>query len=101
MTTKRVFLKQIEIPEGRYVIAYFVCAIEESETEISQSKPHTICITPDADLDTLRTNNQSSMTDMGWSDIPDSEWQRVLNICYVVHTPEVKSAYTAWKSTQK
>lgn len=100
---QRTFLSQMEITEGRTVVAYFQRVIEEGGKELARSNPHTIGLTPDTDYAaTLAAVNQDITTrdGMQWPPIPQADWDRVVAHCEIEHTPEVKAAYEAWKQEQ-
>jgi hypothetical protein len=99
---KRVFLQQMEIPEGRNVMAYFVMVIEDNGIEVARSKPHLVNFMPDADADAMFDEVNANITtrdDMLWPPIPRAEWDRAVDVCTTVHTPEVKAAYEVWKAS--
>jgi hypothetical protein len=100
---KRVFLAEMEIPEARNVVAHFIMVIEDEGHEVTRSKPHTVCFTPDAEPDLWFDQVNANITtrpDMLWPAIPKEEWDRAIAVCSAVHTPEVKAAYEAFKAAQ-
>ena len=97
MIKKRTALIQTEVPEGRNVIAYFMCVVEECGTEISRSNPHIVNFMPDADHAAILVAVNADLVKMGWAEIPAEEWARATGHCEVEHTPEVKAAYELFK----
>ena len=104
MITKETILSQLQISEGRCVIADFMLVVKEGGVEISRSKgPHTISFMPDADLALILVANNADITTregMKWPAIQQADWQRVTGHCAVEHTSEVKAAYAAMKAKQ-
>lgn len=104
MITKETILSQLQISEGRCVIADFMLVVKEDGVEISRSKgPHTISFMPDADLALILAANNADITTregMKWPAITQADWNRVTAHCTVEHTPEVKAAYAAFKAQQ-
>jgi len=100
---QRTFLSQMEITEGRTVVAYFQRVIEEDGKELARSNPHTIGLSPDTDHEaTFKAVNQDITTREGmqWPPLPKEDWDRVVAHCMIEHTPEVKAAYELWKQDQ-
>ena len=101
---KKTMLLQIEITEGRAVIAYFVQdLIDDDGSLLNRSNPHTVCLTPDADLDKTLESINADITvreGMKWNPVNADDWARVSSHCSIEHTPEVKAAYAAWQLEQ-
>lgn len=98
MITKRTILSQMEISEGRAVIAHFHMVLEDDGKEISRTIPHTACFMPDADHAAMLSQiNAHISTVLEYPPIPSGEWARAVSVCDAVHTPEVKAAYEAYK----
>ena len=104
MESKTILL-EMELPAGRNVVAHFQ-KVTEIDGSVFRSNPHSYSFSPEdhdfaAIFDGLNANI-TTRTDEGfpWPPIPPEEWQRAVDVCHTVHTPEVKAAYAAWKAQQ-
>jgi hypothetical protein len=101
---KKTILLEIELPEGRNVVAHFQMQILDGDIIVARSNPHTVNFMPeDQDFDALFAEINANITtrrDEGfpWPPIPADEWARAVAVCSAVHTPEVKAAYEQWKA---
>ena len=104
---KKTVLAQMELPEGRNVMAHFQMRVVEGDSIVAKSNFHTVNFMPeDYDFDDylnkinqdITTRNGSDEPSFPWPPIPAEEWQRAVDVCNTVHTPEVKAAYQIWKS---
>lgn len=99
-----MILSQMEITEGRAVVAYFHRVIKEDGKEIERSNPHTVCFMPDADLNAMLDGINRDITtreDLKYPPIEKDIWQRAADVCATVHTPEVKAQYEVWKQSNQ
>ena len=103
MITKRVFFSGAEVSEGLHVTAFFMMALSENGVDISRSSPHAVGFSPDTNAAQKFAETNANITtrpDMQWPEIPADQWQRAVDICNGLHTPEVKAAYEMWKQEQ-
>lgn len=106
-------MKRIDVcvgtDRGRNVrIRLSLLVVDDATGEILAEKYHSVVAEPDADLAGIRESIEAHLALPGggvpgapWPKIPDVEWQEVVDVCAILHTPERKAQAAAKRANNR